>query len=302
MRIKLKKGKQKELLNTFKNNNHLTWKQLSALLNVGKTAIIEWSREANLIPLEIYKILDNKKKYKKYILEIKEETWGKSKGGIKSKGSLKEIKIPEKSNGLAELVGIILGDGNIFSYKKGKKIGVYSLRIAGNCKEEKDYHINYVKPLCENLFDLNAKIQEYPQKNERFVSLHSRELVKYLKDIGLRSGDKLLNVVTMPKWIFNNDNFLKACLRGLIDTDGCVSRMSKKDPNLIRIGFTNYNNKLLEDVRVALTKLGFHPSKISYNRTNLSRKEDIVKYLNLIGFSNSKHQKRFDKFKNSPVV
>jgi len=302
VRIKLIKGKQKELLNEFKKGKNLTWKQFSEFLGVSKTALLGWYREENLLPSKIYYQIDMTHEYKKHILEIKDESWGRSLGGINSRGSLKKITTPEKSKELAELVGIILGDGNIFSYKKGKKIGVYSLRIAGACKEDKEYHLNYIKPLCARLFDIKVAIQEFPHKNERFVSLYSKELVKYLEQIGLKSGNKLKNKITLPRWIFDSKDLLNACIRGLIDTDGSVFRMSKKDPHLIRINFTSYNPCLLEDVRLALIQLGFHPSKISFNKINLSRKEDIVRYLNQIGFSNPKHQKRFDEFKNSPVV
>ena len=302
MRIKLKKGKQRELLNKVKNENQFTWKDFSEFLNVSESSLVEWSREKNLLPSKVYKRLDKNNEYEKHIIEIKKENWGQIKAGLNSKGSLKEIKIPEKCEELAELVGIILGDGNIFSYKKGKKIGVYSVRIAGDYKKDRDYHINYIKPLCTELFNLNVKIQNFPKNNERFVSLYSKELVEYLNDLGLKSGNKIKNKNTIPKWIFENPNFLKACIRGLIDTDGSIFRMSKKDPNLIRINFKNFNQELLKDTRNGFIRLGFHLSKIIRNNVfYLSRKDEIARYINEIGFSNNKHQIRFQEF-NSPVV
>ena len=66
---------------------------------------------------------------------------------------------------------------------------------------------------------------------------------------------------------------------------------------VFKINFTNYNKKLLQDTLLAFIKLGFHPSKIINNKQfNLSRKGDIVRYINQIGFSNKKHRKRFDQF------
>ena len=106
----------------------------------------------------------------------------------------------------------------------------------------------------------------------------------------------------MPNWIFRNNGFLKACLRGLIDTDGSVFRMSKKDPHLLRLSFTNCNHTLLKDTRNAFIQLGFSPSRITRNnKIYLSRKQDIARYINEIGFSNNKHIVRFQKF-SSPVV
>ena len=235
-------------------------------------------------------------------MKIKERYWGQRKGGLNSKGSLKVIAIPKNCRELAELVGILLGDGNIYSYKKGKKISVYSVRIAGDYKKDRDYHLNYIQPLCVELFKIKVRVRDHTVNNERFICLDSKQLVEYLGKIGLKAGNKIKNNISIPRWIFENENFLKSCLRGLIATDGSVYRMSQKDLNLIRIDFTNYNPKLLNDTRFAFIKLGFHPSKIINNRKFfISRQGDIARYIIEIGFSNNKHKQRLKTF-NSPVV
>jgi intein/homing endonuclease len=223
--------------------------------------------------------------------------WGRIKGGLNSSGSTKEILKPEYSEELAEFIGIILGDGNIHSYKKGKKIGVYSVKIAGDLKKDHDYHVTFIKPLGEKLFGLKAGIQEISKHNEIFTCFYSRELIKYLESHGLKSGDKIKNQITIPKWIFLKDDYLRACIRGLIDTDGSIFRMSKRDKNLLRIGFTNHNKKLLADTHMAIMQLGFNPSRIIKNRAFvISRKADVRKYINEIGFSNEKHRRRLQNF------
>lgn len=55
----------------------------------------------------------------------------------------------------------------------------------------------------------------------------------------------MISKIGIPQWIKNDETYIKACLRGLIDTDGSIFRMSKRDKNLIRIGFTNHNSRLL---------------------------------------------------------
>ena len=54
-------------------------------------------------------------------MHTKKDNWGQIKGGLNSRGSLKAIIRPDRCKELAELVGIILGDGSIYSYSKGKK-------------------------------------------------------------------------------------------------------------------------------------------------------------------------------------
>ncbi|HLC50482.1 MAG TPA: LAGLIDADG family homing endonuclease [Candidatus Nanoarchaeia archaeon] len=229
-------------------------------------------------------------------MEVKNKHWGQIKGGLNSRGSLKNINRPDKSKELAELVGILLGDGNIYSYSRGKKVGVYSARIAGDYKKDKEYHLDYVVPLCSKLFNTNMRIRHH-SNNERFVCLDSKELVNFLVDIGLKSGDKIKNQVGIPLWIFENKEFLKACLRGLIDTDGSVYRMSKKDFKLIRMDFTNHNQALLNDAREAFIVLGFNPSKVIKGRKfYISRQNEIARYISEIGFSNPKHINRLSIF------
>ena len=65
MRIKLKKGKQKELLYKIKNKNQFTWKDFSRFLNVSEPALVGWSKEKNLMPLKVYKKLDSNNEYRK---------------------------------------------------------------------------------------------------------------------------------------------------------------------------------------------------------------------------------------------
>jgi len=153
--------------------------------------------------------------------------------------------------------------------------------------------------LAKNVFNLNAKelLRLKNKNNERFLDLYSKELVLFFISIGIKPRDKILNQSTIPNWIWRDDNFLRACLRGLIDTDGSIFRMSNKNPNLLRICFTNYNIKLLNDTRDSFIKLGFNPSKIISNKQFfISRKKDIGKYLKEVGFSNKKHIDRVKDF------
>ena len=49
--------------------------------------------------------------------------------------NIKKITIPQKDEKLAELVGIILGDGNIY-VRKGKNSNNYQFRIVGDSIKE----------------------------------------------------------------------------------------------------------------------------------------------------------------------
>jgi len=297
MRLKFKNSKQKELISNFKRENNFTWKEFADFLGVKLGALTEWYYEHCLLPSEIYEKIDPGKEFKKYILTKFQDNWGRSEGGKKSMGSLKKIIKPKKSQRLAELIGIILGDGNLHSYKKGKKVGSYMLRIAGDKNNDFNYLTKYVSGLIEDLFGIKPKI-EMRKTNEMLIIVHSKEVVEFLIKMGLKSGDKIKNMVTIPSWIFSNDEYLKVCVRGLIDTDGCVYALKPHYPNLYQISFKNYNSALLKDTRKAFIQLGYPISNISKKiQIYLSQQKYISKFYKEIGFSNRKHIKRY-----SPVV
>ena len=50
--------------------------------------------------------------------------------------------------------------------------------------------------------------------------------------MGLKDGNKIRNNVTIPRWVWEDDRFFASVRTGLIDTDGSLFRMSKKDSNL----------------------------------------------------------------------
>ena len=291
------KGKQKRLILLAKKE--MTWKELSQKTNIPQGYLCnDLKSEKRLLKRKDYQTLCSisKENFNKFILEKLKENWGKSKGGKNSLGSTKKIKIPQKSNELAEIVGAILGDGNLNYYKKGKKIGVYQVRIAGDLEKDREYHLNYLLPLISKLFKIIPKEVIYP--HERFIAVYSKELVEFFKGMGINAGDKILNQSTIPKWIIKSNEYTKSCLRGLIDTDGCIHKMSNKDPHLLRINFTNHNHSLITDTRKAFQKLGFHPSKIILNHNfYISRKAEVERYLKEIGFSNPKHIQRLQSLR-----
>jgi len=298
MRIRLEKGKQKELILLAKNDN--TWKELSKKVNLNENYLAnDLKSERRLISENIYNKFCElcQLNFDQFIIKRLNDNWGKSKGGLNSRGSTIKIKIPKPNESLAEIVGAILGDGHIMYHKKEKKIGVYQVNITGDINKDKNYHTIYLRKLFKDLFNIKTREIISSRNDGRHLVVYSKELVNFFINMGLKAGDKIKNQTTIPKWIWQNNKYLRACIRGLIDTDGCIHKMSKKDPQLLRINFTNYNQTLLEDTRIAFIKLGFFPSKIiCYKQFFISRKDNISKYLKEIGFSNKKHQDRLNQF------
>lgn len=289
MKLKLQKGKQKEII--YQEKGLMTWKQFANKLNVSIHILKSISVEKVLISEELFSKCSRSKQYLKFIEESLPDNWGQKKGGNLSSGNLQKTRHPSESKELAELIGIILGDGNIHIHKKSNNS--YMLRIVGDSEKDKEYLLNYVKPLCENLFQLKCKIHKHNKFKELFLIVNSKQVVEFLISKGLVSGNKIANKVRVPKWIKNNDEYYAACIRGLMDTDGSIYRLLPHWPNLFQICFTNRNMGLLEDVKCGLEKLGIVSSKICTKANSpkiyITQKESIRKFYKVVSFKNPRH-------------
>lgn len=204
---------------------------------------------------------------------------------------------------VAEIIGIMLGDGSIYLKKR-----IYQARIGGHIENDKEYLLNYVKPLLEKTFNTRVRIKIHPTAKELFLCIDRKDTVLKLIELGLKPGNKKKNNVGIPDWVFTDKELIKSCIRGLVDTDGCVYPKTLKHPSA-SIWFTTTIPKLQEDFSNAIRLLGFHLSKW-VDRTNMwgenrkdtciGRRDEALKYFREIGFSNKYHEIRFLKYLRKP--
>lgn len=201
----------------------------------------------------------------------------------------KKVATPKRySEALAEIVGIILGDGNIYEYvRPAKQYWVYSPRIAFHSAEQQ--YQEHVKQQMADLFCLEPHTNKHSTQAETIQTYVGKELVEYLKSIGLRSGSKTAHEASVPDWVYSNTSYMRACLRGLMDTDGSIYRMGRWH----QICFKNKSCALLKDFQRLSRNLGMYCSKITCSKVYISRKEDVRKFFNEVGVHNEKHERRY---------
>ena len=155
----------------------------------------------------------------------------------------KQINLPDyPTPELAEIIGIMLGDGCLYQDKKLK----FHTVICFN-KNETSY-LDYVKNLFEKYFyPYRFSLQEL--ENEFFLRNISKVIGRILLLVGIKAGNKVKNKVMVPKWVFGDRKFIISLLRGIFDTDGCVYR---KYDNYAQIQFKFASHTLLKSVRVHL--------------------------------------------------
>jgi len=198
---------------------------------------------------------------------------------------------------LAEIIGIILGDGCLY---KGKKKGNYQIIVTSG-KNEREW-INYVRTQFSNYFKKEFKIVEI--KFGIQTKIGSKEIFEQLIKSGLYYGNKIKNKVTIPLWVFEKREFLIKTVQGLFDTDGCV--YNKYGPYAqieFKFGCVETTNSVCEAVK----KLGYNPTNVQkqYNnatgkfrwRFYLSRQKEIDCFFNEIKPKNQKHINRYNKIR-----
>lgn len=205
----------------------------------------------------------------------------------------KTITQPLDCNALAEFIGIVLGDGGI-----GSKFQVV---ITLHREHDRQYQ-KFVSDLIQKLFGVNAAIYRYRSPRSKHVIgvvCSSAALVEYLLHKGLHGGNKTHQQVRVPAWIGRDPEFSKACLRGLVDTDGGVydHRHSSRGYESYNIGltFSNHSVPLLRFVERTLEQQGFSAKRTGHG-VALYRESEVVRYTKEIRFHNPYHERRLRGF------
>jgi len=179
----------------------------------------------------------------------------------------------------SELIGILLGDGNLFSKNYQNQLDISLNRI------DDPKYVSYVKNLMETLLNTEIKISEQKGKGVS-LRVYSKLIIKTLVNLGLKVGNKVKNQVGTPDFIFKNISFIIKCLKGLFDTDGSINVDNKRD---IRLSFQNCSKPLVEDFYRMCLALDIIPSPtIRYDekrvawRVDVAKKDSILKFFQII--------------------
>jgi len=324
-RVKIQKGQQRIFLNRIAKYFNFDWSKIAKISHICDRTLRDWRRERYNMSykalLRLYKV-SNISIPK--IVKILPEYWstkkasglgairrnelygnpgtleGRRKGGLTTwrryrfdpQGFIdtefigpKDINYPLRSPLLAELIGIILGDGAITKYQ---------VVISLNNKTDREYAY-FVSRLFRKLFNLKA-VSRVRDKNTCSLVISSIKLTEFLTEIGLKIGNKIRQQVNIPKWILKNRNFRIACVRGLMDTDGSFysykHRVNGKRYKNYALDFTNRSLPLLQAVEDILRDLGCAPTLAKY-KVLLYKKNDIGHYVAIVGSSNPNTKKKF---------
>lgn len=224
--------------------------------------------------------------------KVRKESWqiwfdngGKN---LISKKFTKSISVPEKSEDLAEFIGIMLGDGGMTRFQ---------LTVTLHLIDDLEFS-NYVKNQIERLFGIAPSVYIRKKVNTVCIALARKNAIEYLVSLGLVIGNKVKQKIGIPDWILENEKYSLACLRGLMDTDGSVYvhtyQVSGKEYKYKKLCFSSASNRLRKDVMFILHRFG-SAATCSGTNVRIDSISDVKRYMEVVGSSNPKHLKRYSK-------
>ncbi|MDO8593625.1 MAG: LAGLIDADG family homing endonuclease [bacterium] len=211
------------------------------------------------------------------------------------KSHRKKVTIPKHSVALAEFFGIMLGDGGINN--------PWQATITLNAIKDRLYAI-YIKKMIKDLFGVVPSSFVYKTRDALRILANGVSLVDFLVSEGLPRGNKLRAGLMIPTWILRNNKYSYACVRGLIDTDGCMfihtHTVGGKVYKNIGLAFSSRSPELIGQVAAILEKSGIIPH-VNLRGTDIYiyRKDAVERYLKIFGSSNTRISSVYKKWRGA---
>ena len=176
-----------------------------------------------------------------------------------------------KNGDLAELIGVVLGDGHLFKYPRAEELSIFSNSNNIGFIERYAY-------LVEKIFDKKPVIRKHGITDCTRIRIYQKHIQSRLK---VPYSPRRHRRIVIPSWILKDTDFIVRYLRGLYEAEGahCVHLPT----STYKVFFTNRNISMLNNVYRLVKKLGFHPHRSLY-QIQLSRKVEVESFLKLIKF------------------
>ena len=175
-----------------------------------------------------------------------------------------KITYMEHSCQLAYIIGVSLGDGNL-SCPNGR-----ATRLRITCDTQYPDIIKDITLSLNYLFPNNKVSHIVRSDNCVDISVYSNLLNEYMP-WKVYKGSKYKQQAHVPGWILEDNTFTKACLKGLIQTDGSIYN----DRKYKMVNFNNMTKELVDDVFNMMTQLGYSPKKYQTAQRNHTIKYSI---------------------------
>ncbi len=191
---------------------------------------------------------------------------------MKTEGKIKSEYLPFKKGGdLAELIGVVLGDGHIRAYPRAEELSIFS-------NSNNPGFVNRYSFLIEKIFSKKSTNTQHSSGNCIRIRIYQKHISNRL---GVPFSPRANLKILIPEWIISNKKYIVRYLRGLYEAEG--SHSVHKVTYTYKVQFSNKNVSMLNNVFNLVSKLGFHPHRSKY-MIQLSKKNEVFRFLKLIKF------------------
>src|SRR3989344_527976 len=187
-------------------------------------------------------------------------------------GKIKILFPPLPRNGdLAELIGVVLGDGHIEKFPRTERLLIFSN------SNNPGFVARYAE-IVKRLFEKEPYVYKQTSQNCIRISLYEKEISRRL---GIPTGARKDIVVKIPSWVVKDKKHIIRYLRGLYEAEGSLS--FHKPTYTHKFSFSNKNQSLLKNVEKLLRILGFSPHSDAV-RVQISKKDEVRRVAELLEF------------------
>lgn len=200
-----------------------------------------------------------------------------------------------------ELIGFLIGDGNIYYNKKYR---VYRVEFAGNAEEDYDYF----EQISDFLLKLTGKkaplkIRREKTGNSLRIQFNNKKFVDNLISLGLPIGKKTFNIKVPEEML--KKKIMVSILKGLFEADGCLyfSKSKKIEfPTYPRIEIKSSSKNLVFQIEDFLKNEGFrvYIKKPKTDRTfgiYLNGEKMLEKWVHIFGLNSLKNRSKYEIWK-----
>lgn len=176
----------------------------------------------------------------------------------------------EKNGDLAELIGVVLGDGHLSKFPRTEELSIFS-------NSNNPGFVKRYSNLIGKIFSKEPAIGKHGSGCIR-IRVYQKKIADRL---GVPYSPRAKKKIVIPDWILANNEYIVRYLRGLYEAEGCHCVHEKT--STYKVFFSNHNTSMLKNVFKLVKKLGFHPHESKY-QVQILRKEEVFRFLDLIQF------------------
>ena len=196
----------------------------------------------------------------------------------------------------AELYGIMLGDGCLSAYGKGKRAVV----VTGNLHDDRPFFDKVVVPRMSKLRRKHINCRLKPKQGSVEVNFVNGYVFDIFKGLGFPVG--LKGEINIPHFLMRTP-LERRVISGIFATDGSLVITNNNGTMYPRVEFRSSSVTLLRQIRRVLKRCGMKGGLYpKYTRLQYNGNSNLELFVSKVGFLNPKQNDKYKQWMQSSSV